>query len=140
MKSMLMCFGATLVAATLIGCGGDQGGSESASADTDSLGTDLIQDLLQESEAPAEPAYQTVHDPDAVYTAKDIPAEGSYLQISFGELSPDQLNRSLHRFKTENCTCGCPEDTIDECLVNDPACATAVELARTIMMEEQKEG
>ena len=56
-------------------------------------------------------------------------------QFRFSDLNAEQLNKAIHRMRTENCTCGCPEDTIDECLVNDPACGVAVTLAEQIQRE-----
>lgn len=85
-------------------------------------------------------SYRTQHDPGAVYTMDDLTMEGSYLKIDFEGLSPEQMNRVIHRLRTEFCTCGCPNDPIDQCLVNDPACGTAVTLTNQIIREEKLKG
>ena len=82
-------------------------------------------------------SYKSSNDPKAVYTASDLPGRGSYLKLDLTELTPDQLNRVIHRLRSEDCTCGCTGDLIDECLVNDPQCDTAVKLAQQIIREEK---
>lgn len=82
-------------------------------------------------------SYRTVNDPAATYTLDNVTMKGSYLKLDFTDLTADQLNRVLHRLRTEVCTCGCPNDPIDQCLVNDPACGTAVTLATQIIREEK---
>ena len=89
---------------------------------------------------PSGPRYKTVHDPNATYGQKDLAVEGSYLKLDFTDLTPAQLNRVIHRMRTEMCTCGCVGDTIDQCLVNDPSCGTAVTLAKQILREEKLKG
>ncbi len=81
--------------------------------------------------------FATVYDPNATYTLSDLPTEGSFVKIQFGGMTDEQANRIVHRIKTENCTCGCPKDTIEECLVNDPQCGTVVQLATQIIREEK---
>jgi len=87
--------------------------------------------------AETEPPYKTKHDAKAVYGLQDLPVRGSYLKLDFNGLSADQLNRVIHRLRTEDCTCGCQGDLIDQCLVNDPSCTTAVALAKQIIREEK---
>jgi hypothetical protein len=82
-------------------------------------------------------SYKSSDDPKAVYSASDLPGRGSYLKLDLTELTPDQLNRVIHRLRSEDCTCGCQGDLIDECLVNDPNCTTAVTLAKQIIREEK---
>jgi hypothetical protein len=84
-----------------------------------------------------EPLYKTSYDPKAVYGAKDLPGRGSYLKVDWSGLSANQMNRVIHRLRTEFCTCGCKGDLIDQCLVNDPSCETAVTLAKQIIREEK---
>jgi hypothetical protein len=50
-------------------------------------------------------------------------------------LTPRQKERFLERVNKELCTCGCPNDTIARCLVNDPACKTVRGLAEKILSE-----
>lgn len=72
--------------------------------------------------------------PNVVFTRDDIPNEGGYLQIQFGDITDAQANRFLRRVKTEMCTCGCPH-TIDQCLIEDPQCDVARRLAVQILRE-----
>ena len=131
----------TLVVLTLAlaGCGKDrtkttsqtqasaQSESTSANAETTVAAPDTVQ----------ERAYKSSDDPKVVYSASDLPGRGSYLKLDFTELTPNQLNRVIHRLRSEDCTCGCQGDLIDECLVNDPNCTTAVTLANQIIREEK---
>jgi hypothetical protein len=142
--------------AAACGGGGKAGSDDSATmsnAEPNTSGTDNGEDaktlgetptedansLENGAEAPGEDArsYRTQNDPDAVYTLDNITMKGSYLKLDFSDLTADQLNRVLHRLRTEVCTCGCPNDPIDQCLVNDPACGTAVTLATQIIREEK---
>ena len=84
-----------------------------------------------------EKAYKSSDDPKVVYSASDLPGRGSYLKLDFTELSSNELNRVIHRLRSEDCTCGCQGDLIDECLVNDPDCTSAVTLAKQIIREEK---
>jgi hypothetical protein len=86
---------------------------------------------------PTGPRYSAANDPKATYGQDDLPTHGSYLKLDFSGLTPDQLNRSIHRLRSEFCTCGCSNDTIDQCLVNDPSCGTAITLANQIIREEK---
>jgi len=94
-------------------------------------GTEAAADTVPEK------TYFSNHDPEAFYTMADLPRRGSYLKLDFSDLTPEQLNRVVHRLKTEECTCGCVDDTIDECLVVDPNCDTAVQLVAMIVREEK---
>ena len=88
--------------------------------------------------SPVDPSkYQTEHDANAVYSYADLPMEGSYLKLNLEDLSDAQMNGVVHRLRTEFCTCGCPKDTIDQCLVNDPTCSTATTLAKQVIREER---
>jgi len=72
--------------------------------------------------------------PRIVFTKQDIPNEGGYLQVSIGDITDDQANRFMRRLKSEPCTCGCPH-TIDQCLIEDPQCDVAHNLARQVLKE-----
>jgi len=41
----------------------------------------------------------------------------------------------LHRVNSEMCTCGCKNDTLARCLVNDPKCPTVKGLVQTVYDE-----
>jgi len=117
------------------GTGEKTAGGEDTTGDVEVIEEDLA-DADAEDETP-EKTYFSNHDPDAIYTAEDLPRRSSYLKLDFSGLTPEQLDHAIHRLKTENCNCGCVDDTIDECLVIDPDCVTAVELAKMILREEK---
>ncbi len=138
----------TLVVACLplaAGCGKDHtkaASSSQLSAQSESTRADAETTVAapETTVASSEPAYKSVDDPKAIYGTNDLPGRGSYLKLDFTNLSPEQLNRVIHRLRTEDCTCGCEGDLIDQCLVNDPSCATAVTLAKQIIREEKMKG
>jgi hypothetical protein len=55
--------------------------------------------------------------------------------IDMSTLTPKQKQRYLDRVNQEFCNCGCPNDTIARCLVNDPKCATVRALAEKVLSE-----
>ena len=55
--------------------------------------------------------------------------------IDLGTLTPKQKQRYLDRVNQEICTCGCPNDTIARCLVNDPKCPTVRGIAEKVLSE-----
>ena len=55
--------------------------------------------------------------------------------IDLSTLTPKQKQKFLDRVNSENCTCGCPNDTIARCLVNDPKCPTVRGLAEKVLSE-----
>jgi hypothetical protein len=50
-------------------------------------------------------------------------------------LTPKQKEKFLNRVNKELCTCGCPNDTVARCLVNDPKCPVVRGLAEKIFSE-----
>lgn len=151
-----------LVAAAVVSCGG---GGEDDSAKSSEAGATAQAELGSPDPTPvATPAptpdagetpgdeeptgspdplsgrYRTAYDADATYTMDDITMQGSYLKVNLGDLDPDQLDRVIHRMRSEFCTCGCPKDPIDQCLINDPTCGTAVTLTNQIIREEKTKG
>lgn len=147
-KTIWVAVPAMILALGLAACsgGGDTGSTDTAAMDTGEKEAGNMDttpapetDAQETPDTPVETerAYRTVNDPNAVYTMDDITMEGSYLKIDLEDLTPEQLNRVIHRLRTEVCTCGCPDDPIDQCLVNDPACGTAVTLATQIIREEK---
>ena len=64
--------------------------------------------------------------------------ENYYLDLpgfDLSTLTPRQKKKFLDRVNTEFCTCGCPNDTIARCIVNDPSCKVARGLAEKILSE-----
>ena len=55
--------------------------------------------------------------------------------IDMSTLTPKQKQRYLDRVNKEICTCGCPNDTIARCLVNDPKCPTVRGMAEKVLSE-----
>jgi hypothetical protein len=55
--------------------------------------------------------------------------------IDLSTLTPKQKDRFLERVNKESCTCGCQNDTIARCLVNDPKCGTVRGLAEKVLSE-----
>ena len=55
--------------------------------------------------------------------------------ISLAALTPGQKKQFLERVNTEVCTCGCPDDTVARCLVNDRTCNTVKGLAQLVLIE-----
>ena len=55
--------------------------------------------------------------------------------IDLTTLTPKQKQRYLDRVNKELCTCGCPNDTIARCLVNDPTCPTVRGMAEKVLSE-----
>src|ERR1041385_8537949 len=79
--------------------------SESTSADAETTAAAPDTGMTQH--------YTYSDDPKAVYSARDLAGRGSYLKLDFPRLTPDQLNRVIHRLRSEDCTCGCQGDLID---------------------------
>jgi len=55
--------------------------------------------------------------------------------ISLSTLTPAQKKLYLERVNTELCDCGCPNDTVARCLVNDRTCTTVKGLAQVVLSE-----
>jgi hypothetical protein len=64
--------------------------------------------------------------------------ENYYLDLpgfDLSTLTPKQKEKFLKRVNSELCTCGCQNDTIARCLVNDPKCPVVRGLAEKIFSE-----
>jgi hypothetical protein len=131
-------FSAALLALALaaaVGCGRGSGTAQKSASSS----PDTAQAAPADSMVNPEAGYKSVNDPNATYTKADITMLGSYNKLDLDGIAPAVMNRIIHRMRTEQCTCGCP-DTIDECLIKDPQCTTAVTLANQIIREEQLKG
>lgn len=127
------------------GGGGDDGAGEQTAVEETEGAPEAVETPAPETDASAGEAaidlskldYRTNHDPDAVYTYDDIPDRGGYRKLDFEDLSPEALNRVLHRFMTEPATCeGCEGMTIDEALVNLGECPPCILSSKAIIREE----
>jgi hypothetical protein len=124
-----------LALAAAVGCGGGKGTADRSAASS----ADSAKAAQTDTTANPEANYISVNDPAATYTRADITMLGSYNKLDLDSIAPPVMNRVIHRMRTEKCTCGCP-DTIDECLIKDPQCTTAITLANQIIREEQIKG
>jgi len=133
---------AVLMTAALLGCSG--GGAANKQEDAKAAAeTPPAQDHANPSEAPAPPGEsQPAEGADAQYdpataagAVKGVPAATNTAPIEavanyFAELPGFDLaplgekgrSKFLHRVNSELCTCGCKNDTLAFCLVNDPKC------------------
>ena len=130
------------------GCGGgDAAGGKEGEADSGpaigdtaraaSAGDTGIQ--LSEQNQRFRELHAMQYDPDAIYTAEDIPARGNFLKLNFTSLDDEQLNRVLHRLKTEHSRCGgCEGLYIEEILAEKPSCTITFEVAKNIIKEEAR--
>jgi hypothetical protein len=55
--------------------------------------------------------------------------------IDLSTLTPKQKQRYLDRVNKELCNCGCPNETIAWCLVNDPGCPAVRGTAEKVLSE-----
>jgi hypothetical protein len=64
--------------------------------------------------------------------------ENYYLELpgfDLSTLTPKQKDKFRERVNKELCTCGCANDTVARCLVNDPKCPVVRGLAEKIFSE-----
>ena len=87
------------------------------------------------------PATQTAPAPEnnPVQSKEGVTIRENYFMdlpgIDLSTLTPKQKQRFLDRVNQEICTCGCSNDTIARCLVNDPKCPTVRGLAEKVLSE-----
>jgi hypothetical protein len=129
-------FLAALSALVLVAAG-CQKSNDSAGARLDSKDYKAVAEILADTVggmAVATPAEIAPLPDNVVFSRDDIPNEGGYLQVTLGEVSDAQANSFMRRVKTEKCSCGCVH-TIDQCLIQDPQCDTAHQLAAQVLKE-----
>ncbi len=74
---------------------------------------------------PSQAAGAVVGVPDPANTAPIVAVANYYTELpgyEFGDLTERQREKFLHRINSELCTCGCKNDTLARCFVNDPRC------------------
>jgi hypothetical protein len=141
----------TAAAAFLSFCAG---GGKSAEAPDASAASEAPQEAAPEAPAQAanDPAAtapsgaaEGAYDPaTALGSVKGVPAPGNTAPIEavanfFTELpgfdvaalDAQKREKFLHRVNSEMCSCGCRNDTLAHCLVNDPKCPTVKGLVQT---------
>jgi hypothetical protein len=93
------------------------------------------------SKTAPKPAPQTAPAPEnqPVQTKGGVTVRENYFMnlpgIDLSTLTPKQKDRFLERVNKEPCTCGCQNDTIARCLVNDKKCGTVRGLAEKVLSE-----
>ena len=81
--------------------------------------------VAQPSFEPSQAAGAIVGVPAATNTAPIVAVANYYTEIPGFDLSvleKRQREHFLHRVNSEMCSCGCKNDTLARCLVNDPTC------------------
>jgi hypothetical protein len=152
---------AVVMVVALLGCGG--GTKDKENAPTASDATPPAQDRdnpaqpasnpANSDSAAANPAGADQYDPaTAAGAVKGVPDPGNTGQIEavanyFAELPGFDLAplgergkaKFLHRVNSEMCTCGCKNDTLAHCMVNDPKCPQVKGLVQAVY-DEVKSG
>jgi hypothetical protein len=147
-RTMTAPLAVMLAAAALFACSG-QGAREQAKEADAAKASSEAPPPAQDHANPAEPEH---YDPaSAAGAVKGIPAPTNTSGIEavanyFAEVPGFDLQplgehgreKFLHRINSELCTCGCKNETIAWCLVNDPKCPTVKGLAQTVYDEVKK--
>lgn len=127
---------AALLTLLLGGCGPSSPRSGSDARPVSERDVQDVQQILgqKNARAPQKDRAPVTLPPGTRFSREEIPREGGYVQIPLAEITDAQADRYLKRLKTEFCSCGCPH-TIDQCLIDDPACSTARTLALQVLRE-----
>jgi len=148
--SVTFGFAVVLLAGFVGGCAGKAPESPAASAQAPET---TPPGQAANDPAAAASAEPTPYDPaDAAGAVKGIPGPTNtapieavanyYLDLpGFDTQSLPQAQREkfLQRVNSEMCTCGCKDDTLAKCLINDPKCPTVKGLMQTAY-DEVKSG
>ena len=142
-----------MAAAALIACGG---GTTEKAKEGDAQQVTSEAPPAQDGANPAQPAASPTEperfDPaTAAGAVKGVPAPDNtggieavanyFAEVPGFDLTPlgdHGREKFLHRINSELCTCGCKNETIAWCLVNDPKCPTVKGLAQTVYDEVKK--
>ena len=153
-RTMTAALAVMMAAAVLFACGG---GSKEKANDAEtpkaqSEATPPSQDQANPAQPAGSPAEPEHYDPASASGAvKGIPAPTNtggieavanyFAEVPGFDLAPlgeHGREKFLHRINSELCTCGCKNETIAWCLVNDPKCPTVKGLAQTVFDEVKK--
>jgi len=145
--------GVVAVLAFLAACAG---GTTKETGETTPAPAATPEATAQAANDPAEtaaPAGTSNYDPaTAAGAVKGVPAPTNSAPIEavanfftelpgfdLASLSARQREKFLHRVNSEMCTCGCKNDTLARCLVNDPKCPVVKGMVQTVY-DEMKSG
>lgn len=81
--------------------------------------------------------------PAATNTAPIVAIANYYADlpgIDMSSLTPAQREKFLHRANSELCTCGCKDDTLAKCYMNDESCTTVREILKNVLQEVRAGG
>lgn len=76
--------------------------------------------------------------PAATNTAPIVAIANFYADlpgIDMSSLTPAQREKFLHRANSELCTCGCKDDTLAKCYINDKSCTVVRDLLEKVLEE-----
>ena len=151
---MFALAGVLLCAAFAIACAGGSGKTTNAASETPAeppAPAAAANDTAQPPAAPA-PADANYDPATAAGAVKGVPAptnDGSIEAVAnfytelpgfdLASLSKAKREKLLHRVNSEMCTCGCKNDTLARCLVNDPKCPSVKGLVQAAY-DEVKSG
>lgn len=142
------------VLALFAACGGNPAKETAAEpVPTPAAAPEVTAQAANDPAEAAEPAEPSEYDPaTATGAVKGVPAPTNTMPIEavanfFTELpgfdlttlSTKQREKLLHRVNSELCTCGCKNDTLARCLVNDPSCPVVKGLVQNVY-DEVKSG
>ena len=140
---------ACIVAGSLFLLGACAGGSGNSQTPTPQTDTPPPSQAANDPATPSAAAAAESIDPaTATGAIKGIPAPTNTTAIEavanyFTEipgfdlttLDPPHREKFLHRINSELCTCGCKNDTLAQCIVNDPKCPSVKGLVQTVFDE-----
>lgn len=150
---------AVVMVTALVGCGGKAKDHESAPTAAEATPPGQDRDNSPKEDTPKDSATTNPAGGDDQYdpataagAVKGVPASSNTAQIEavanyFAELPGFDLAplgekgraKFLHRVNSEMCTCGCKNDTLAFCLVNDPKCPQVKGLVQSVY-DEVKSG
>jgi len=93
--------------------------------------------------APSKAAGSVEGVPAATNTAPIVAIANYYADlpgIDMSSLTPAQREKFLHRANSELCTCGCKDDTLAKCYMNDESCTTVREILKQVLAEVRSGG
>ncbi len=93
---------------------------------------------MSEDFSPAQASGAVEGVPAATNTAPIVAIANYYADlpgIDMASLTDAQLETFLHRANSELCTCGCKDDTLAKCYINDPSCPVVKGMLESVLEE-----